>query len=375
MQAETRPKSTYEQWIEQEGLPVTEAMGGIEDLTQVPRGPWARLGGYGAFILLRGMIQAGNGIYVGEIPPGQALNPEKHMYEEVIYIVRGRGLTEIWQEGGPKQTFEWGENSLFAPPLNTWHRLINGGREPVIFMGVTNAPTIMDTFHNLDFIFNCDYRFTDRYGGQSDYFNPEGRRYRSGWQNVWETNFIPNVRTAAVDARELKAYGDRTNQWEMSGNTLVGHISEWPAGRYTKAHWHGPGALIVAQSSKGYVLLWPKELGVHPFQDGYGDQVIQLDWKLGSIYAPPDGWFHQHFDTAPEPARHLAIRYGSRLYRTTAGGARNDDNLFTTQRQGGRTIDYPDEDPEIRRRFLEALKREGVECTMPDELYQPRGGK
>ncbi|MFQ5849950.1 MAG: cupin domain-containing protein [Candidatus Binatia bacterium] len=96
------------------------------------------------------------------IPPGGALEPERHLYEEVICILDGQGATEVWHEGGRKQMFEWGQWSLFAPPLNSWHRLTNGGREPVKFLAATNAPLIMDVFHDEDFIFNCPYPFPNR---------------------------------------------------------------------------------------------------------------------------------------------------------------------------------------------------------------------
>src|ERR1700751_1131551 len=88
-----------------------------------------------------------------------ALNPERHLYEEMICILSGHGATEIWQEGGKKQLFEWGPFSLFAPPLNSWHQLINGGREPVRLMAVTTAPIAMDFYRNPEFIFNCPFTF------------------------------------------------------------------------------------------------------------------------------------------------------------------------------------------------------------------------
>ena len=43
---------------------------------------WPRLGGRAAFINLYGM-EGVTGMYVGEIPAGGALTPEKHFYEEV----------------------------------------------------------------------------------------------------------------------------------------------------------------------------------------------------------------------------------------------------------------------------------------------------
>ena len=157
--------TTYEDWIKGEGIPVLEDWG-IEDVKTIERKPWARMGGKGAFIYLYGMKGAITGMYVTEIPPGKALNPEKHLYEEMVYILKGQGATEIWQEGQPKRTFEWGEGSLFSPPINTWHRLYNGGREPVLFLGVTNAPIVMDLFHSPEFVFEDNYIFKDRYSGE-----------------------------------------------------------------------------------------------------------------------------------------------------------------------------------------------------------------
>ncbi len=339
-------KSTYEQWLEQEGLPITEGYG-IEDVTQVARGPWSRMGGYGGFIQLRGTVEGERGVYVGEIPSGQALNPEKHLYEEVIYILRGHGGTEVWSEAQRKTSFEWGPGSLFSPPLNSWHRLFNGGRDPVLFLAVTNAPHMMDLFHNAEFIFNCDYQFKDRFAGEKEYFNAGNKRYQKGWQNIWETNFIPDVMAAQLDDKPWKAAGGKTTQFEISGNIIVGHIANWPVGKYHRAHYHGPGALIVGLKSKGYVLMWSKDLGTRPYENGHEDKVVKVDWSLGSIYSPPDGWFHQHFNTGREPARHLAIRTGSRLYVSAARRLQGVDFMQLDIDEGGSIIDYEKEDPEM----------------------------
>ena len=91
------PQTTaYEEWMREEGIPIVEAMGGIEDVKEIERRPWARTGGRGAFIYIKGMKEGGfTGMYILEIPPGKALEPEKHLYEETIYILRGRGATEL----------------------------------------------------------------------------------------------------------------------------------------------------------------------------------------------------------------------------------------------------------------------------------------
>jgi hypothetical protein len=61
-------------------------------------------------------------------------------------------------------------------------------------------------------------------------------------QHIWETNFIMDVQSAALDQREVKEAGARIAQFELSGNGLIGHLVQWPTGRYHKAHYHGPGS-------------------------------------------------------------------------------------------------------------------------------------
>src|SRR3972149_4061441 len=107
----------------------------------------------------------------------------------------------------------------------------------------------------------------------------------------------------------------------MGGNVLVGHIGQWPVGRYHKAHHHGAGAVLFILKSKGYTLIWPNEVGTHPYQAGREDAVVKIDWRPGGAFSPPSGWFHQHFNLGPEPARQLAFRYGSRLHPPGLSGA------------------------------------------------------
>lgn len=361
--------SSYEEWMRDEGIPVVEAVGGIEDVKAVERKPWARTGGKGAFIYLQGMKGGITGMYVLEIAPGKALEPEKHLYEELIYILKGQGATEIWQEGQPKRSFEWGEGSLFSPPLNTWHRLYNGGREPVFVLGVTNAPVVMDLFHNTDFVFGDGFVFKDRYSGEDDYFKVREKVDRgSRVHKVWDTNFIPDLKLAVEmlddPVEGVKGARVKIMNFEMSENVLTGHLSEWPVGMYHKAHYHGPGAILLGLRSKGYVLLWPKELGTTPYESGHGDQVIKVNWGEGAVYSPGDGWFHQHFNTGKEPARHIAFRTGGTKYKVSFREAGREDATVTDIKKGGALIQHEDEDPTVHAQFEQALMRQGVRCAM-----------
>ncbi|NIO12014.1 MAG: cupin, partial [Deltaproteobacteria bacterium] len=72
--------TVYESFVEDEGIPIVRGLG-VYDVRDVTLGPWKRTGGNGAYLELNG-VGGKSGLYVIEIPPGGALNPEKHMFEE-----------------------------------------------------------------------------------------------------------------------------------------------------------------------------------------------------------------------------------------------------------------------------------------------------
>lgn len=363
-------ETSYESWIREEGIPVVEEYG-VEDVRKIPLKLWPRTGGKAAFIQLKG-LEGFTGMYVGEIPPGGSLNPERHLYEELVYILHGFGSTEVWSSQTKQRVhFEWQAGSLFAVPLNSWHRLNNGSREPAIFLAVTSAPLMIDLLHDNEFIFACEYIFNQRFDGRPDYFVPTSNRDERGGFMVWDSNFIADARSAIVDLAEGKGSGVRITTFDMGGSTLVGHIAEWPVGRYHKAHFHQGGAILLILRSQGYTLMWPQEAGIRPYERGRGGQVIKVDWKEGSVFSPPTGWFHQHFNTGKEPARQLAFRYSGQSGKYLLGVAKfiNKEGVRTSVRDGGTLIEYADEDPQIRRDYEAALKKAGISMEMPGVVY------
>jgi quercetin dioxygenase-like cupin family protein len=375
-------RTTYGKWLEGEDVRTYEGFGVGVDVRTLDLAPWPRIDGRALFLNLYPLMEGVRGLYLAEIPPGGALAPERHLYEKVVFVLNGHGTTEIWQEGDAhKHVFEWGRGSIFAPPLNTWHRMYNLGTQPVRFLAVTDAPLMMNGFRNAEFIFNCPYAFRERFDGQSDYFAQSQKRYATSRDqtasNIWETNFVANAFEADLMANEVKAHGNRSAMFEIAGNALIGHISEWPVGCYHKAHYHGAGALLMGLRSEGYVLLWPRYAGWRPYEEGHGDEVVEVRWAPGTIYAPPADWFHQHFNTGREPARQLAVRHGSRLAGpgfnplTPRSADSNWNPQHVSVRVDGHLLDYEDEDPEIRRRYRVEIERNGVTFDMPEEIYVP----
>jgi oxalate decarboxylase/phosphoglucose isomerase-like protein (cupin superfamily)/mannose-6-phosphate isomerase-like protein (cupin superfamily) len=362
--AVAKAKTYYECWMDKEGVPMVEGLG-VTDVRRISLRPWSRLGCDGAYLQLRG-LEGITGVYVGRIAPRAMTEPEKHLYEKVLYIVQGEGVAEFQQRGRVPQSISWKTGSLFSPPLNSTHRLINHCESPAIFVAVTTAPMVLDHFHNEQFVFNSDFVFRDRYDGEGDYFKVGEHRYlaANNRQWIWETNFIPDARKVLIDAQEQKGAGVNLTQFEIANNTLIGHLAEWPVGRYHKAHYHGGGAVLLILRSEGYSLMWPNEWGTRPYESGYGDRVVRIDWEPGSVFSPPTNWFHQHFNTGSEPALQLALRCGSQKFPLGIRVAAIRAGVYTSVKQGGTLIEYADEDPEIRRAYQAELVKKGIEPDM-----------
>jgi mannose-6-phosphate isomerase-like protein (cupin superfamily) len=283
----------------------------------------------------------------------------RHIYEELIYVLQGSGATTIWNDANDKHTFEWQAGSLFAIPLNARFQHFNtSGKEPARYVAVITAPVVMNMFHNPGFVFNAGYDFLDRFDGEAK-FDGSGELYLSsrGTYRIWDTNFVPNADTIPLYRRNNRGAGGSYLCFELANGTMVAHISEFPVGTYKKAHRHGPGANVIILSGQGFTLLW--ELGKW-------DERVKVDWKPGSIVVPPSQWFHQHFNTGPQPARYLALRWGSNRHAFRPGGHGVDGGTDTSVKDGGAQIEYADEDQEVHRLFEAELKQTGATCHMKD---------
>jgi len=223
-------KTPYELWQQTEEIPVYHALG-IEDLKTLPLGSWRRKGAQGAFI---NMLGAGRSCdaYVCEIPAQGKTQPEHYLFEELVYVIKGRGATSVWNEEGRKQTFEWQEGSMFSPPLNTWRQHFNAqGDEPARFLALTDAPVMINRFRNLEFIFNNSFRFSDRFSGEEGYFSGKGREVEN--HRTWDANFIadvPGFRLKEHSARGQGATGfvSRAPQRPQSTSEAMGSTSIFP---------------------------------------------------------------------------------------------------------------------------------------------------
>jgi hypothetical protein len=82
-------------------------------------------------------------------------------------------------------------------------------------------------------------------------------------------------------------------------------------------------------------------------------------------------WFHAHFGTSKEPLR-LSAWFGPNAPGRERGrpGEKHIDYGAIDIKDGGTAIPYYDEDPYLRKEYVETLNKEGVKSRMEDSLYQ-----
>ena len=349
----------YRDWAEGEGIPIHLDFG--HNLLKLETGPWDRYEARGCFAHTHG---AGDFManYVLEVEPGKKTRPVKHLYEVFCYVLAGHGSTKVWLPGGEIRTFEWGPKALFAIPLNCQYQVFNAsGMHPARISCTNDAPISINLFHNLEFIFDNPCTFSDRTGGERHF---EGEGEHSTWiaaetikRNLWETNFVPDLSSFKLYDFDERGKGSKNISFILADGTMHAHVSQIPKGRYKKAHRHAAGTHVHAVDGTGYSLLWYE-----------GDSEFrEFPWEHGFMYTPPFWMFHQHFNTGPQPARYLACSLGSRRYPFISLRRRSSEGAGSISiSQGGRQIEYEDQDPRVHRKWLEALRATGVPSEMSE---------
>ncbi len=340
-------KSPYEQWKESQGLPTLTGYH-VQNCYTQELVPWKERGGSGIFVNLEG-TGGFNDTYLYELAPTESSKPVRHIYDELVFIMKGQGSTTVWVDGKPKQTFEWRERSYFAIPPNAWYQHHNlSGTDPARYVAMTAAPRVIDTFKDVDFVFNNPYVFDERFNGEDGYFKETERKTKGPWPTNFVADVLASTPTPGAVTNEGRGGGTVATVFNMVNSTVRSHSQAWPVGCHSTFHRHGPGIHVLLLRGKGYSLMGQDYRNLE-----------RIDWQPGSMFVPPEGWFHAHFSTGGDPALFLAIGWGSD--KPKAGGK---SYVYKPVSEGGDQMTYADEDPAIHKHFEEELAENGVRCRM-----------
>jgi hypothetical protein len=211
------------------------------------------------------------------------------------------------------------------------------------------------------FFFDNPFQSPDKVNKQEEEFYSEAKMVTPasgsgdaflGLQAFWYGNFFPDMRAwDKLDANVQRGAGGKSVFLQFPDSELSAHMSVFSAKTYKKAHRHGPGRVIIIPAGDGYSIMWEE-----------GKEKIVIPWHECSLFVPPNKWFHQHFNAGANTARYLALHPPMQFH----GHAEKLEDRAKDQ------IEYPDEDPFIRNKFTEELKKRGVQSLMPDKAYTDR---
>ena len=312
------------------------------------------------------------------MPAAGALNPEKHLYEEIFFVLEGRGSTEVWHEDGSRHVFEWQKGSLFSIPVNAMHRIVNATNAPALLLAGTTAPNLIDLVGNTKFIFDCPYSFTDRFSPDADFYRPSDDIEPDPIRGLAmrKSNLLPDIVNCELPLDNRRSPGYRRVEPFMTGNKFYLWVGQHETGRYSKAHAHTSAAILICVKGKGYTYTWPESCGPTPWKDGHADKVQRIDYEEGGmVSAAPGGarWYHQHFNTSNEPFR-LTAWFGPNHPSLVTGlrpGETQTDYTAMDLAEGGTAIPYWMEDPFLREEFETTIARNGGTSRMEPSRYDP----
>ena len=138
--------------------------------------------------------------------------------------------------------------------------------------------------------------------------------------------------------REKRGKGTRNMYIHMSGSAMLAHVSQFPVGRYKKAHRHGPGAHVFLLDSTGYTLMWNE-----------GEKPERYDWHEGteSRRRPALG------TSTTTPATSLVSSSRSTLTRRCR-----------KKRKASSRLEFQEVDESMKRMYAEECAKNGVKVDM-----------
>ena len=303
-----------------------------------------------------------------EIPPSGSTRAEKHLCDEIVLVLSGRGSTEL-RGATSRVVLEWQEGTIFAIPCNASHRFINATNHPARLLCLNNLPAVLNLLDDADAVFANPLmpKLDDDAGAAFDGIEPD----RVQQLALCRTAIVPDAIGCDLPLDNRLSPAHRQLALGMTGPGLEIWLGEHRPGRYGRARLVAPGQVSVCLQGGGYRLLWPECCGPTPLASGHAAQVIRIALSPFCLTGQGPGggrWFEQDVVTSRNPLRHLTVR----LTPPPGGppGVELPDLLTTDFDQGGAIVPYWREDPAMRPQHAAELAALGLPNRMREVDYQ-----
>jgi hypothetical protein len=119
---------------------------------------------------------------------------------------------------------------------------------------------------------------------------------------------------------------------------------------------------VLILRGEGFALMWPESAGPRPWEGGHAESVIRADLRRGMLYAPPDEWYHTHFNVSSTDATYVALtprRSESAVQAFTGPGHNPEVESAEDALVADRPVLIPhaSEDPMMQRLLHEGIER------------------
>ena len=241
-----------------------------------------------------------------EIPPGKSLPPHRHLAEEAIYVVSGKGSVEMWTSDATKEKKEkyvWAEGDYLSPTLNAWHQFFNTSADtPARILTVTTAPLTEGVFENAALLNSSDAIFADRWkysvGRKAEYVG--GATEGPNTVRMSVGHILPDLINRPMNDRGEGQLGITvTPDGDMAGNRLLEmEVREFTnANATTPEHRHAWETVYIILKGGGHATLQRE-----------GEPERRINWEAGDMFLVGANEYHNHRPRTGVGDRFLQIK-------------------------------------------------------------------
>lgn len=242
-----------------------------------------------------------------ELPPGGQLTPQRHLAEEIIYVVSGKGYTDMWIRDGEKERYTWQAGDLLSPSLNTWHQHFNASeREPARYIAISSAPITHNIFPQQEFLTSSDFVFEDRWQQgitQQPEYTPVGGFETSEVVRMRVGHLLPDIDDRKLRQRRQGAWGITIlPEGDLAGNhVLEMEVREKDGEEFTDEqahlHHHPWEVVYIVLDGAGYSNMRRK-----------GEELRRVEWQEGDMFIAEANEFHDNRSQPNTRTRYLQVK-------------------------------------------------------------------
>jgi len=242
-----------------------------------------------------------------EIPAGGKTPPHRHLAEEIIYVIAGRGHTDMWvPTRDRKARYDWQAGDLLSPSLNTWHQHVNSSDTAARYLSITSGPITRNVFPEGGFATSSNFVFEDRWQqgvNQQAEYTPEGGFESSEVVRMRVGHYLPDIVGRELRQRRQGAWGITIlPEGDLAGNhVLEMEVREKDGETFTDAqahlHRHPWEVVYVVLAGEGYSDLRKD-----------GEALRRVHWRAGDLFIVEANEYHDNRAAPNTRTRYLQVK-------------------------------------------------------------------